>query len=231
MAERNNKDKVSNQISVFKNNKGVLETQNCLKPSPRLFPWHIHASGKEEGYSRIRLVALNYSEDQDEKAVSVYANLKPEEVKFLLMKLCFGFENVDFEQQKIFRTGRGEEGTVTILSIKRSEFEENGKRRNIPWSVEIHNGTGIVKKNRMGGQYCKAKSYEETGRAKIFLDDLAFFELLSRTCVVISAFEHKHLYREREIRNFQNLFLMIKRELEEQFERAPYDQRRYKEAA
>lgn len=55
-------EKISNQIAVYKTNKVLLEMQNCLKPAPKEFPWHIHAAGKKEGYSLIRLVAMDYSD-------------------------------------------------------------------------------------------------------------------------------------------------------------------------
>lgn len=206
------KEQVSKQISVYKNNKALLETLNCLRPAPKTTPWHIHAAGKKEGYSLIRLVAVDYSKGKD--SISVYANLKPEEIKYIFMKLCFGFENFYLHQQKIFRKGEGDSGAVTMLTIERLELDEKGQKRNFPWSVDIHNGTGIVEGTRNGGQHCKSKSYRETGRVKIYLEDITFFQMLSRTCAVIHAFEQKELYREREIHNFQNLYRLIRKEMD-----------------
>ena len=54
----------SDQISVYKTDKALLELLDRLKPSSRLFPAHIHASGEtaEAGErSLIRLNMLDYS--------------------------------------------------------------------------------------------------------------------------------------------------------------------------
>ena len=52
------------QIAVYKTDKALLELCDSLKPSSRLFPAHIHASGeKAEGGERslIRINMLDYS--------------------------------------------------------------------------------------------------------------------------------------------------------------------------
>lgn len=206
-------EKISKQIAVYKNKNGLLETINCLKPAPKEKPWHIHAGGKKEGYSLIRLVAVDYSKGTGKRSVSAYANLLPEDVWFLYMRLCFGFEQVSLEQQKIYND-KEKDGIVTILKITRSDFGKNGERRDNPWIVNIRNGTGMVAYNRNGGQYCKKGSFEEKKNVNIYLDDLDFFRLLYRTCAVIQAFEQKELYREREVKNFQTLYRLIKRDLE-----------------
>lgn len=207
---------VSRQIAVYKTNKCLLETINCLKPAPGETPWHIHAEGKEEGYSLIRFNALDYSKGTGDHAVSVYANLIPEDVKYLFMKLCMGYEEVLFEQQKIFNDpSRG--GVVTILRIDRAETNTDGEARRLPWTVDIRNGTGKVAYNKNGGQYCQAKSFREERHVRVLLDDAAFFRLLSRTCAVIDAFEQRHLYRDLEARNFRVLYRMLKEELDKRF--------------
>ena len=67
--------------------------------------------------------------------------------------------------------------------------------------------------NRNGGQYCKAGTYEEEKSVSVNLTDEDFFYLLSRTQAVIRTFEQKMLYRDWEVRNFQTLFRLIKKEL------------------
>ena len=94
-------EKISNQIAVYKTNKVLLEMQNCLKPAPKEFPWHIHAAGKKEGYSLIRLVAMDYSDKNE--TISVYANLRPDTILYLYAQLCSGYEYVHWNEQKIFK--------------------------------------------------------------------------------------------------------------------------------
>lgn len=202
-------ERISNQIAVYKTQKALLEMQNCLKPAPKEFPWHIHAAGKKEGYSLIRLVAMDYSDKKE--TISVYANLSPDIVLYLYVQLCFGYEHVLWEEQKIFKD-KEKGGVVTRIRIERQETH-NGEKRTHPWLVNIGNGKGEVAYNRNGGQYCKSGTYEEEKSVSVYLSDADFFRLLSRTCTVIRAFEQKMLYRDREVRNFQTLYRLIKEEL------------------
>ena len=74
------------QISVYKTDKGLLELCDNLKPASNLFPAHIHAMGEkaeERGRSLIRLNMLDYSEGIGENTVSGYANISPEEAKYI----------------------------------------------------------------------------------------------------------------------------------------------------
>ncbi|MFR0985264.1 MAG: hypothetical protein ACLSFZ_00660 [Frisingicoccus sp.] len=197
---------------MYKNNKGLVETYNCLKPAPKKFPWHIHAGGKKEGYSLIRFVAADYSNGKGDKLVSAYANLQPEDVLFLFARLCFGFEHVELSQQKIYND-REKGGIVTILNVTRNAYVKDGKEREHPWMINIRNGTGVAAYNRNGGQYCKKGSYREEKNVSIYLDDREMFRLLYRTCAVIVAFEQKGLYRDRDTNNFQTLYHLLKKEL------------------
>lgn len=202
-------ERISNQIAVYKTQKALLEMQNCLKPAPKEFPWHIHAAGKKEGYSLIRLVAMDYS-DRNE-TVSVYANMSPDTLSYLYLQLCLGYEHVLLEEQKIFKD-KEKGGVVTRIRIERQEAH-NGEKRTHPWLVNIGNGKGEVAYNRNGGQYCKAGTYKEEKSVSVFLSDMDFFRLLNRTCTVIQAFEQKTLYRDLEVRNFQTLYNLLKKEL------------------
>lgn len=210
------KDKPSNQIIVIKKDKELIELQNHLCRAPRQFPWHLHADGMEEGYSRIRIVLVDYgkkkgdSKTQDfQKAISVYANLKPEQVKYLFMQLCLGYDGISLSEQKFFAEKGEQYGTVTFLDISRKEYDTEGIRRKLPWCVSICNGSGETARNGKGGQYCKKGTYEEKGNVSIYLDDQQMFLILSRTCAVINAFEQKQLYREWDVR----LYAMLKQEI------------------
>ena len=230
MQRREWEDRISNQIIVIKKKNNLLETQNCLYSSPKKYPWHIHADGKEEGYSRIRLVAVDYSDrtkrDEEErteavkkKSISVYANMTPEQIKYLFMQLCMGYEHIELSSQKFFAEDSTKKGTATLLNIKRETYDRKNQKRELPWIVNIRNGSGVSVRNPNGGTHCKKGTYEEEGSVTVYLSDEEMFSILSRTCAVIHAFEQKQLYRERDAKNFQNLFSLIRKDLDR---RMPY---------
>ena len=85
MAKNEKKDwsqEVSGQIAVCKTDKTLLELWDSLKPASELFPAHIHAAG--------------------EKTVSVYANISPEEARYIYSALSCHLLDFGFSQDKIF---------------------------------------------------------------------------------------------------------------------------------
>lgn len=92
------------QIAVYKTDKALLELCDSLKPSSRLFPAHIHASGeKAEGGERslIRVNMLDYSNGTGENKISVSDNLTPEDVRYIYSVLFSHLLDFDFHQEKI----------------------------------------------------------------------------------------------------------------------------------
>ena len=198
---------VSRQIAVHKSKSSLLELNNCMRPASRLFPWHMHAEGREDeaGASLIRLVMVGYGSKEDH--VSVYANVLPEHIKYFYTQMANGVEEFSFAQQKIFRESADtREGKVTCFSISRHEYNGKGEKRNYPWYVEIQNGTGLVERARTGGQHCKKGSYRVQKKVTIYLTDMDIFVLFSRANSVILAFERDTLFHFRDIQNFQMLF-------------------------
>lgn len=198
---------VSKQIAVHKGKSSLLELNNCMKPASRLFPWHMHAEGREDeaGASLIRLVMVGYG--SREEHVSVYANVLPEHIKYFYTQMANGVEEFSFSQQKIFRESPDtREGKVTYFSISRHEYNAKGERRNYPWYVEIQNGTGLVEKTRTGGQHCKKGSYIARKKVSIYLTDMDIFVLFCRANSVILAFERDTLFHFRDVQNLHTLF-------------------------
>lgn len=204
-------NKVSSQIGVYKTNTALLELVNCMKPASVLVPWHIHAQGREDedGYSLIRAVMVDYS--RKDNSISVYANLHPEQVKFLYEKIRQNTEEFSYFQQKIFRMD-GEDpkqGIVTCFSITRHVYDGNGKERRMPWTVEIQNGTGRIAYNRNGGQFCEKGSYRMEKKVSVSLTDEDIFLLFTRADAVIRACEQDFLFRRKNAKNFRTLYQMI----------------------
>ncbi len=151
MAKSEKKDwsqEVSGQIAVCKTDKTLLELWDSLKPASELFPAHIHAAGEKAEMgerSLIRLNMLDYSSGTGEKTVSVYANISPEEARYVYSALFCHLPDFAFSQDKIF--GEPDEkgySIVTKLQIARYDVDQKGNKRNYPWYVEIQNGAGVA---------------------------------------------------------------------------------------
>ena len=205
------KRKESKQICVYKGKESLLEFENCMRPPSHWYPWHLHADGQEdEGKpSLIRMVMVNYSDRKN--SVSVYANLRPKEVKWLYHQIFMMVRNASFSQQKIFREDkRSDRGKVTYLAINRYEEDSQGRKRNLPWRIEIQNGTGTVARNSLGGQYCKKDSYRKEKAVTVNLSDADAFMLFGEVVTVIRACEREHLFHRRDVENLGKLLKQLK---------------------
>lgn len=202
--------KPSKQICVHKGKKSLLEFLNCMQPPSIWYPWHLHAEGiEDEGKpSLIRLVMVDYTDRENTK--SVYANLKPKEVKWLFHQICTMIQEVSFMQQKIYREDKSSmEGIVTCLSITRHEKDGKGIKREQPWYVEIRNGTGTAARNRVGGEYCQKGSFCEKQKVSINLNDADAYMLFDEVVTVIRQCEKEHLFHRRDVENLSKLLKRI----------------------
>lgn len=207
--------KPSNQICIYKGSSSLLEFQNCMGAPSKWFPWHLHAEGLEEEdrASLIRLVMVDYSDKNH--SVSVYANLKPREIKRLYHQIFMMVEDVSFAQKKIFRDDkRSNLGKVTNLYINRYEKDSKGVKRDYPWRIVIENGTGVAVCNLNGGQYCKKGSFKKEKSVTIYLSDAEIFMLFNEAVTVIRACEREHLFHGRDVDNLQKLIKIYKDNIE-----------------
>lgn len=186
---------ISDQIVVYKNDKVLVELRDKLKVASVANYAHIHATGEQTGNgtkrtSLIGILMKDYSKGTKDQAVTVTANVSPEEIRFLFSRLNAGFPAVDFKQEKIFgdpdNTGHSQ---VTKLRIIRAEKDSRGNQRNNPWYIEIENGKGIAVKNSKGGTYMKSNSFSGNGKASANLNYLEMFRLLCKTVSYIDAWE------------------------------------------
>lgn len=207
------------QIAVYKTDKALLELCDNLKPASNLFPAHIHAVGeKAEAGERslIRLNMLDYSKGKGNSTVGVYANISPEEVKYIYSALFSHLMEFDFQQEKIFGEPDGDGcSIVQKMQISRYETDNQGKKRNYPWIVEIQNGKGIAAKNSNGGKYCKKDSYVCEKKVRLFLNDKDMFILFAKSEAYVRAFEQEYAFRRNRIGNFNSLFVMLRKEIRE----------------
>ena len=167
---------ISNQIAVYKNSKVLLEFQDKLQVASLPNYGHIHADGEPdaEGRKRRSLIGIlmkDYSRGTGDKAVTVTANISPDDARYLLSRLAACIPEFAFQQDKIFGQ------------------DKNGTPRKIPWYVEVENGKGIPQTNANGGTYMKSGSFISSGRVNANLTDQDLFRLLSRVSSYISRWE------------------------------------------
>lgn len=190
-----NEEYISNQIAVYKNSKTLVEFQDKLKVASMECYAHIHADGESNDngpkkHSLIGILMKDYSNGTGNKAVTVTANIAPEEARFILSRITAGFSEYTFQQEKIF----GEKDAsgyarVSKIRIIRATKDAKGNPRNLPWYIEVENGKGIPLKNATGGTYMKPKSFISEGKVYANLSDLDLFKLLSRVSSYIDAWE------------------------------------------
>lgn len=190
-----NEEYISNQIAVYKNSKTLVEFQDKLKVASMECYAHIHADGESNDngpkkHSLIGILMKDYSNGTGNKAVTVTANIAPEEARFTLSRITAGFSEYTFQQEKIF----GEKDAsgyarVSKIRIIRATKDAKGNPRNLPWYIEVENGKGIPLKNATGGTYMKPKSFISEGKVYANLSDLDLFKLLSRVSSYIDAWE------------------------------------------
>lgn len=186
---------ISNQIAVYKNSKTLIEFQDKLKVASIPSYAHIHADGEpgEDGrkkHSLIGILMKDYSKGTGDKAVTVTANISPEEAKFILSRLTIGLQEFTYQQDKIFGN-RDETGysRVSKVRIIRATKDTKGNVRKLPWYIEVENGKGIPQKNANGGTYMQANSFVSGGKVYANLSDLDLYKLLSRVSSYIDAWE------------------------------------------
>ncbi|ODR33765.1 hypothetical protein [Eisenbergiella tayi] len=190
-----NEDYISNQIAVYKNSKTLIEFQDKLKIASVCSYAHIHADGEPDAdgrrkHSLIGVLMKDYSNGTGDKAVTVTANISPEEAKFILSRLTAGFREFNYQQDKIFGEQDSEGySKASKIRISRSVKDAQGNVRKLPWYIEIENGKGIPQKNSTGGTYMKANSFICEGKAYTNLSDLDLFRLLSRVSSYIDSWE------------------------------------------
>ena len=207
------------QIAVYKTDKALLELCDSLKPSSRLFPAHIHACGeKAEGGERslIRVNMLDYSKGTGENAIFASDNLTPEDVRYIYSALFSHLLGFDFRQEKIF--GEPDENGYSIvrkMTVARYDTDSQGRARRYPWYVEIQNGIGIPAYNANGGTYCQKDSYQCLQKVALFLNDRDMFALFARAEAYIRAFELEYAFRQNRIGNFNSLYQLLKREIQQ----------------
>ena len=99
--------RIQKQISIYMTNKKLCEFNDKLKLAPVDYYGHLHAQGEKLGdgsrqRSCIGVVLQDYSKGTGDKAVTVSANISPEQVKFFLSRIEACVESYSFLEEKIY---------------------------------------------------------------------------------------------------------------------------------
>lgn len=200
MSEKENDLFYKTQITVFKTNKALIEAIDKLVPTDKRFAPHIHAGAEDKEWrqqvkSRIGIRMVDYSNGTGDKALWAEANLEPVKLKEIRQTLMThtGNYKYQFTQSKIWGHEVDKDGRspVTILSIARSDktADNNGNPIRNSWFVQIQNGTGVAAKNKTGGTYMQANSYQEETKCTIQMSDSDFFAFIENCYTYLCVWE------------------------------------------
>lgn len=190
-----NESYVSTQISVLKTDRKLVAFYDKLRYASVNNYAQLHANGEysENGRkvrSLIGLRVLDYSNGTGNRTITTKANISPDEAEFILSRLCAGFPEFEFRQDKIWGA-KDQNGysQVTKLRIARATHDYKGNPLRIPWRIEIENGKGIAVQNQTGGTYMQKNSFQLISKASINVSDADMFTLLNRVVRYIHMWE------------------------------------------
>lgn len=203
----NNKDFISRQIDVCKNDKKLVELIAKLALAPRNYYAHIHAAsdkveGEKRAYSLIGIVIQDYS-DSSKDAVRSTANITPAIADYIFNIVRRGDLNFCYTEEKLLpnkdsTTGRN---PVTKLTICRSDtVKKDGKeeKRRQPWFIGIENGTAVAATNAKGGSYAQKDSFVSEKNLVMSLTDVDMYRMFYNATHFISnweaAYVPQHIY-------------------------------------
>lgn len=202
MANQNYDNIKTNQISMYQNDKKLIELLDKLNPAPVIRYAHIHANGEvgvdgRHSYSKIGVVLQDYT-DRSKKTRRVNANLDPEEVKYIYSYLAYrcipGADTFEYTSDKIFgapdETGKS---SVTKMRIARQPLRKdkdgNMVKSKYPWYIEVTTGKATPISTDKGGKYYEGTSFEQTDKIFVNLSDFDMFSLFSKAVSFINVFE------------------------------------------
>lgn len=168
------------QICKYQNSKALMEFNDKLNAAETDKAANIHSS-----FSKINVVAKDYSQGTGEKAINVSLNLDPETVKYIANEILQGNTTFNFSEQKVLRHKTNKDGKVmtTRLGIK-----YNAQMR-LAWNFILDTGWGEAEQTEIGGVSLKKGTYVSEGQVKLFLADIEAKKLMITINDYIRAWE------------------------------------------
>lgn len=180
------------QISVFKNNKSVVELMNKLHITTPGQGCRLHKEGERNKDNS--LIGINLVDYLSDPSVFVSDNITPSQLKELYYEAILKRVKYDFNSSKIF--GEPDKNgfcTTRIMHISRQKgYEQNGKfiEKTYPWTITIENGKAVKAVNQnTGGSSIKKGTYRREKVASAILSDSDFFALLDKAVRFVEAWE------------------------------------------
>lgn len=187
------------QMSVFTNNKSVIEFINKLKITTPGKGCKIHREDEKDEKGRKlpnSLVGINMVDYSANPSVFVQENITPSQLRELYSEAAMRRNNYTFSGngEKIFgEPDKDGYSVVRVLKINRQgSFQKNGETivKNYPWRISIENGKGIKEQNaKTGGFSCKKGSYKKEKEVMINMTDGDFFALCDKAVGFLNAWE------------------------------------------
>ena len=194
--EQNTQTRITDQICKVQTDKRLIAMYDRLRYAAFSSYAQLHAKGEyqENGrkiHSLIGITIQDYSNGTGNKNVIAQFNLAPEQVQFLLTRIMAGFQEFEWNQQKIFGEPDAQGFSIAqIFNISRHAVDNQGRVMNSPWRIQITNGKGVRMKNKNGGAYMKGGSFQALKSASIQLTDMDLFSLLKRVDSYITNWEN-----------------------------------------
>lgn len=176
------------QITKYQTGKALIEFNDRLRPAEAK-----NASNLHSNYSKIHVVAIDYSKGKGSNAVVADLNLDPDVAKTLAaMVLSFvptAKEPVTlFKEEKILAHKQDEDGTSKVTKFNLSY----NPAMNFPWSITVENGVGVPQRNaRTGGTAIQSGSYRQERLVRLVMNDFSIKRLMIQVSDYIRAFEHR----------------------------------------
>lgn len=193
------KEQNPRQMSIFTNNKAVIELINKLRPATPGKGSHLHRTAETDQNGRKMtksMVGINIVDYEAEPSVFVEENLSPSQLKELYHEAIMKRNNYTFSGngQKIFGTPDSDGySTVRTIQIHRQgSFQQGGKTviKRYPWKITIQNGKGkMIKQEKTGGYACQEGTFKCEKTASINLSDGDFFALFDQAMTYLTAWE------------------------------------------
>ena len=192
---QNYQTRISPQICKVQTDRKLIAVYDQLKCAALTHYAQLHAKGeyKENDHkanSLIKVTIQDYSNGTGDKNVIAQFNLAPEQIQFILTRITAGFQEFEWNTEKIFGTPDAQGYcTAQKFYISRHAHDRNGQPMKRPWYLQIQNGKGIKVQNTNGGSYMQGKSFQIQKNAFIQLTDMDLYTLLKRTDSYITNWE------------------------------------------
>jgi len=198
MSQNNDKDRINNEISVYKTSNKLLAFSDRMNVATAMNYATLHSKG-EDGeigrriYSTIGILASDFSAGKGDANKRAEANISPSEARYIFAKIQAGIGHLTeiiFESSKIFGNADAQGyAPMRILKIARQHTDQAGEVKKYPWTISVSNGRAIKVMGQNGSSYAKGGTYQSQKEVMINLNDQDFYCLMTEVIAFIDVWE------------------------------------------